>query len=56
MLSSSKQTVTGHFVYALQHILISTQIIATVTKNSIHNSQNDRYQHIEISVATSLMS
>ena len=42
-------------VYALPHVPISTQIIATVTKNSIHSSQNDRYQHIEILVATSFM-
>ena len=27
------------FVYGLPHIPISTQIIAAVTKNSIHNSQ-----------------
>ena len=33
----------------------SKQIIATVTKNSICSSQNDRYQHIEILVATSFM-
>ena len=43
MLSSSKQTISGHLLYALPHVPISTQIIATVTKNSIHNSQNDNY-------------
>ena len=35
-------------VYALPDVPISTQIIATVTKNSIHSIQNERYQHIEI--------
>ena len=45
----------GTFLYALLHIPVSTKIIAIITENSIHNMQNDRYQHIEISVATSLM-
>ena len=43
-------------LYALLHVPISTKIIPTITKNSVHNMQNDRYQHIEIAVATSLMS
>ena len=42
-------------VYVLPHVPISTQIIATVTKNSICSSKNDKYQHIEILVATSFM-
>ena len=43
-------------LYALLCIPISTEVIATITKNSIHNIQNERYQHIEIWVGTSLMS
>ena len=43
-------------LYSLLQVPISTQIIATITKNSIHNIQYERYQHIEIWVGTSLMS
>ena len=44
------------FLYALLHMPIITTIISIISENSIHNMQNDRYQHIEISVATSHMS
>ena len=55
MLSSSTHTDSGHFLYSLLHVPISTQIIATITKNSIHNIQYERYKHIELWVGTSLM-
>ena len=56
MLSSSKQTVSGHFCVCSSTCTYKYTNYCNSNQNSICSSQNDRYQRIEIWVATSFMS